>query len=102
MLNAILYVAANGCKWRALPLSYGNWHTIYTRTMRWSRASVLDRVFEHLQRQRLMHARIETISLDSTIMRAHLDAAGAQKNRTPSPQAQPKRLKHQAAFCCRE
>ena len=30
MLNAILHAAANGCKCRALPKQYGNWHTIYT------------------------------------------------------------------------
>ena len=28
MLNAILYVAEHGCKWRGLPLRFGNWHTI--------------------------------------------------------------------------
>jgi transposase len=27
VVNAILYVAANGCKWRALPGQYGPWHT---------------------------------------------------------------------------
>ena len=101
VLNAILYVATNGCKWRALPLVYGNWHTIYTRMMRWSRAGVLDRVFEQLQRQRLMHVRIEAISLDSTIMRAHPDAAGAQKKRPSSPRAQPRRLEYQTASGCR-
>ncbi|WP_425597238.1 transposase, partial [Synergistes jonesii] len=31
LINAILYVTENGCKWRALPKSYGNWHTIYVR-----------------------------------------------------------------------
>ncbi len=85
VLNAILHVAANGCKWRALPQAYGNWHTIYTRMMRWSRAGVLDRVFEQLQRQRLMHVRIEAVSLDSTIMRAHPDAAGARKKTVLRP-----------------
>ncbi len=85
VLNAILHVAANGCKWRALPESYGNWHTIYTRMMRWSQAGVLDRVFEQLQRKRLMQVHIEAISLDSTIMRAHPDAAGARKKTVPKP-----------------
>ena len=28
VLNAILYVAEHGCKWRGLPIRYGNWHTI--------------------------------------------------------------------------
>ena len=31
VLNAILYVAEHGCKWRGLPKRFGNWHTIYTR-----------------------------------------------------------------------
>ena len=50
VLNAILYVAEQGCKWRGLPRRFGNWHTIYTRMNRWSKNGVLDRVFEHLQR----------------------------------------------------
>ena len=87
VLNAILHVAANGCKWRALPESYGNWHTIYTRMMRWSQAGVLDCVFEQLQRQRLMQVRIEAISLDSTTIKAHPDAAGARKKTAPKPSA---------------
>lgn len=28
VLNAILYIAENGTKWRRLPSHYGNWHTI--------------------------------------------------------------------------
>ena len=87
VLNAILHVAANGCKWRALPQAYGNWHTVYTRMMRWSRAGVLDRVFEQLQRQRLMQVRIESICLDSTTIKAHPDAAGARKKTVPKPSA---------------
>jgi len=46
VLNAILYVAEHGCKWRGLPKRFGNWHTIYTRMNRWSKLGVLDRVFE--------------------------------------------------------
>ena len=26
VINAVLYVAENGCKWRALPERFGNWH----------------------------------------------------------------------------
>jgi transposase len=28
VVNAILFVAENGCKWRSLPKRFGNWHTI--------------------------------------------------------------------------
>ena len=38
LLNALLYVLENGCKWRGLPPHFGNWHTIYTRMNRWSKA----------------------------------------------------------------
>ena len=34
VLNAILYVAEHGCKWRGLPPRFGNWHTIYMRMNR--------------------------------------------------------------------
>jgi transposase len=83
VLNAILYVAENGCKWRALPKHYGNWHTIYTRMMRWSGNGVLDRVFEHLQRSPLMRVHIESICLDSTIVKVHPSATGAPKKTAP-------------------
>lgn len=84
VLNAILYVAANGCKWRALPEKYGKWNTVYVRMMRWSRGGVLDLVFERLQRQRLMRLRIEAISLDSSIVKVHPDGTGARKKTAPS------------------
>ena len=54
VLNAILYVAEHGCKWRGLPPRFGRWHTVYTRMNRWSKNGVLDRVFEHLQREQLI------------------------------------------------
>ena len=42
VINAVLYVAENGCKWRALPEQFGNWHTIYTRLRRWAAAAGID------------------------------------------------------------
>jgi len=79
LLNALLYVAGNGCKWRALPERYGRWHTVYTRMMRWSKAGVLDRVFTELQHKQLLRVRIESLSLDSTIVKVHPDGTGALK-----------------------
>ena len=40
VLNAILYVTEQGCKWRGLPKRFGNWHTIYTRMNRWSKGEI--------------------------------------------------------------
>lgn len=58
-LNAILYVAEHGCKWRGLPKRFGNWHTIYTRMNRWAKSDVLDRAFEQLQRAQVVQIKIE-------------------------------------------
>src|SRR5271170_353344 len=87
VVNAILYVAENGCKWRSLPKRFGNWHTIYTRMNRWAKAGVLDRLFEELQHQQLVRIRIEAVSLDSTIVKVHPDGTGALKKTAPKPSA---------------
>ena len=79
VLNAILYVAEHGCKWRGLPKRFGRWHTIYTRMNRWSRNGVLDRVFTELQREQIVRIRIEAVSLDSTMIKVHPDGTGALK-----------------------
>ena len=86
VLNAILYVAEHGCKWRGLPRHLGNWHTIYTRMSRWSKAGVLDRVFERLQHEQILRLRFEVVSLDSTTVKVHPDGTGALKktDRRPS------------------
>jgi len=79
VLNAVLYVLENGCKWRRLPKEFGNWHTIYTRISRWAKAGVLDRVFCALQEKGFLQIRIEAVSLDSTYIKVHPDGAGALK-----------------------
>ena len=86
-LNAVLYVAEHGCKWRGLPKRFGNWHTIYTRMNRWSKNGSLDRVFEKLQLEQIVRIRIEAFSLDSTTVKVHPDGTGALKKTDPSPSA---------------
>jgi transposase len=82
VLNAILYVAEQGCKWRGLPKRFGNWHTIHTRMNRWAKAGVLDRVFSELQRQQIIRVRVEAVSLNSTIVKVHPEDTGAFKKTT--------------------
>ena len=84
VINAILYVAENGCKWRAVPKHFGNWHTIYTRMNRWAKAGVLDKLFEKLQEEHLIRIKLESVSLDSTIVKVHPDGTGVLKKRPPS------------------
>jgi transposase len=89
VLNAILYVAEHGCKWRGLPARFGNWHTIYVRMNRWSKAGVMDRVFEQLQRDQIVRIKIEAVSLDSTSVKVHPDGTGALKKTDHNPSESP-------------
>ncbi len=89
VINAMLYVAEHGCKWRGLPKRFGNWHTIYTRMRRWTKAGVLDRMFEALQREQVVRIKIEAVSLDSTSIKVHPDGTGALKKTDRRPLANP-------------
>lgn len=80
VINAVLYVAENGCKWRSLPAYFGNWHTIYTRMSRWAKSGVLSTIFTQLQKKQIISVKIETVSLDSTSVKVHPDGTGALKN----------------------
>jgi len=78
-VNAILYVTENGCKWRALPKSYGNWHTASVRMNSGSKSGVLQRLFEALQTEGVIQIRLEAVSLDSTTVKVHPDGTGSLK-----------------------
>ena len=101
VVNAILYVAENGCKWRAPPEHFGNWQTIHTRMNRWAKAGVLDRLFEELEHQQLVRIKIESVSLDSTIVKVHPDGTGALKNGRTSHRSISKRMDHEDSYGCR-
>ena len=79
VLNAILYVAEHGCKWRGLPARFGNWRTIYTRANRWAKRGLLDTVFLTLQEADVINIQVDAVSLDSTAVKVHPDGTGALK-----------------------
>ena len=89
LLNAVLYVAEHGCKWRGLPERFGNWHTIYTRMNRWAKNGVLDRVFAELQRSQILRIKLDVVSLDSTHIKVHPDGTGALKKTDHKPSEDP-------------
>ena len=80
-LNALLYVAKEGCTWRGLPAHFGNWHTVYVRLNRWAKRGVLERVFGELQRDQMASRHLVALSLDSTIIKLHADGSGARRKR---------------------
>ena len=89
VLNAILYIAENGAKWRRLPKVFGHWHTIYSRMRGWAKAGVLARAFEALQTQQIIRLRVEACSLDSTSIKVHPDGTGALKKTGRNPSDAP-------------
>ncbi len=74
-------MAEHGCKWRGLPKRFGNWHSIYTRMNRWTKAGVINRMFAELQKEQIVRIKIEAFSLDSTSIKVHPDGTGALKKR---------------------
>ncbi len=48
VVDAIFYVAATGCQWRALPESYPNWNTVHRYHLEWSRDGTWERIAERL------------------------------------------------------
>jgi len=88
-LNAILYIAENGAKWRRLPEKFGHWHTVYTRMRGWAKSGVLARVFAALQQEQIIRLKIEAACLDSTSVKVHPDGTGALKKTAPRASADP-------------
>jgi transposase len=76
-LNALIYRCENGCKWRALPKVFGDWHVIYMRLSRWSFKGVLDCVYAALAAEGLPD--MSVCPLDSTAVKVHPDAHEAKK-----------------------
>src|SRR6266540_3530929 len=62
IINGILWILRTGAPWRDLPERYGPWQTVASCFYRWKRAGIWQLHF-----------------VDSTIIRAHQQAAGAKK-----------------------
>jgi len=76
-VEAVLWIARTGSPWRDLDPALGNWHATYTRFSRWSKKGVWTRVIEAVNDD----ADLEVLFIDSTAVRAHQHAAGAQKKK---------------------
>ena len=79
-LDAVLWVARTGAAWADLPPRFGNPNSVWRRFDRWARSGVWVKVFEALQ-----DPDVEWLVLDSTVVRAHPNAAGARKKRAARP-----------------
>jgi transposase len=76
-LNALLWMARSGARWRDLPEEFGGYATVKRRYYRWIEMGVLDEILAALASE----ADLEWLMIDSTIVRAHQHAAGARRQK---------------------
>jgi len=74
-MDAILWIARTGAPWPDLPERFGKYDTAYQRFNRWAKSGVLSRVMEAIGGD----VDLENLLIDSTVIRAHQHAAGAEK-----------------------
>ena len=75
-LEAILYFTVHNITWRALPAGYGKWNSVWKRFWRLSRTGVFEVFFQLLAEQSATAHLVQFF--DSTVVRAHVSAAGAK------------------------
>jgi transposase len=75
-LEALHYFSVHNITWRALPERFGKWNSVWKRFDRLSKAGAFEAFFDALAG---MSATAHLIQMfDSTVVRAHVSAAGAK------------------------
>jgi transposase len=74
-VNGVLWVLRSGARWADLPERYGKYKSVHKRFVRWANSGVWERVFHELVRDK----KNQYLMLDSTIVRAHQQAATGRK-----------------------
>lgn len=78
-LEALHYFANHNITWRALPERFGKWNSVWKRFDRLSKAGVFETFFDHLA---ALSSSAHLVQMfDSTVVRAHVSAAGAKGGR---------------------
>jgi len=70
-VNGVLWVLRSGAHWHDLPERYGKWKTVHKRFTRWAKSGVWEKAFASLSAA----PDNEYLMLDSTLVRAHQQAA---------------------------
>ena len=86
-LEALHYFSVHNISWRALPERFGNWNSVWKRFDRLSKAGVFEAFFDHLAA--LSPSAHLVQMFDSTVVRAHVSAAGAKGGRKTRRSAAP-------------
>ena len=79
-LEALHYFAVHNITWRALPAEFGAWNSVWKRFWRLSQRGVFEAMLAILAGMSGTAHLVQMV--DSTIVRAHVSAAGAKGGRT--------------------
>ena len=74
-VEGVHWLMRTGIQWRELPGRYGNWNSVYKRFSRWEEQGIWAALHDHFGREPDMESAI----IDSTVIRAHMSAAGGSK-----------------------
>ena len=76
VLDGIFWIARTGAQWRDLPEEFGKWSSVYRQFRRWTVVGLWELILDTLNDSELMPDQVQMI--DSTVIRAHHQAAGAK------------------------
>ncbi len=77
VLDGVFWIARTGTAWRDLHSHFGEWNSVYRQFRRWTLSGLWDVMLEALNETGQGQDSVQMI--DSTIIRAHQHAAGAQE-----------------------
>ncbi|GAB5431001.1 MAG: hypothetical protein EpisKO_03710 [Epibacterium sp.] len=76
VLDGIFWIARTGSPWRDLPEEFGKWSSVYRQFRRWTLAGLWEQIMDALNESGVVPHALQMI--DSTVVRAHHQAAGAK------------------------
>ena len=76
VMDGVFWIARTGAPWRDLPEEFGKWGSVYRQFRRWTLAGLWQTILEVLNESEAVPDSVQMI--DSTVIRAHHQAAGAK------------------------
>jgi transposase len=76
--EGVIWRFRTGSQWREMPELFGAWQTVYQRFVKWRDAGVFEALLEDAIAEAAKRGEVDLslVSVDSTTVRAHHDAAG--------------------------
>jgi transposase len=76
--EGVIWRFRTGGQWREMPEQFGPWQTVYDAFARWRRAGVFAALMDGMIAEAARRGQVDLslVSVDSTVARAHHDAAG--------------------------